>query len=737
MAISGGTLAVDVTGDIRRLNSDISGAGKHATSTFATAAKKIGLLLGGAFIGTKIVGFFKESALLAEKSATANALLEQTLRNAGFATNEVADRQKELAKAISRTSGYQDEEIKSAQGILATFHVLSGTADEVGGAFDRSTQAIVDMAASGFGSLQDNAKQVGKALQDPVQGISALTRSGLTFTAEQKNMVKAWVETGETAKAQNFILEEIEKQVGGVAAETADASAIMATAWNDSKEAIGTLLLPAMQGLAGFMSETLAPAIENIVNWFKDDVGPALTDAKEKLEEWEGPIKTIAGIITALMIPTFVRMAASAVVSAATTAASWAVTAAGSVAAAAVNVASGFIINAVWLGLKIKAAVSAAAQFASWVLSGSGSVVAAATTVASNAILLAVWLGLKIQAGISAAAQFAAWILSGVTGPAMAVIGAVVAFAVVIAGWIGMAITATINAIIVAAAWLIAFWPVALAIAAIIAIIAIVWIFWDEIKAALAKVWEFVKMVFGKIVDAIKAAWEWIKESAQKVWEWIKEKFQAIKDFVVGVWEGIKAKVQAVITYVKGRIKYIWEQAKHYFELVRDKVREVIDKVISFVKELPGKVKDALSNAANWLVSAGKDMIRGLLSGAGEILSGIRDWVKKNIVDKITGAVKSLFGIGSPSKVMAGLGEDTAEGMAVGIKSGMGEVEGLLARLTAPVTATHRVYADGSVGQAGTVVQVFIGDQELRGIVRTEVVREDQRTALGVTGGRR
>ena len=152
MSIDAGTLAAQVTGDTRRLQQDITNSGKHAESTFKGAAKKIGAGLGAAFVGTKVLGFLKDSALLAEKSATANSLLEQTLRNAGQASSEVADRQKDLAKQISRVSGFQDEEIKSAQGVLATFHELSSSADETGGAFDRSTQAIVDMAAAGFGS---------------------------------------------------------------------------------------------------------------------------------------------------------------------------------------------------------------------------------------------------------------------------------------------------------------------------------------------------------------------------------------------------------------------------------------------------------------------------------------------------------------------------------------------------------------------------------------------------------
>lgn len=57
--------------------------------------------------------------------------------------------------------------------------------------------------------------QLGKALEDPVQGINALKRVGVTFTDSQKDMIAAMVETGDVAGAQALILETLERQVGG------------------------------------------------------------------------------------------------------------------------------------------------------------------------------------------------------------------------------------------------------------------------------------------------------------------------------------------------------------------------------------------------------------------------------------------------------------------------------------------------------------------------------------------
>jgi phage-related protein len=100
------------------------------------------------------------------------------------------------------------------------------------------------MAAAGFGSAESNAVQLGKALEDPIKGITALTRSGITFTDAEKEKIKVMVESGDTLSAQNMILEAIEKQVGGTAEATATGSQKMALALGNVSEAIGGALLP-------------------------------------------------------------------------------------------------------------------------------------------------------------------------------------------------------------------------------------------------------------------------------------------------------------------------------------------------------------------------------------------------------------------------------------------------------------------------------------------------------------
>ncbi len=70
--------------------------------------------------------------------------------------------------------------------ILATFHSVSGTSAQQSGIFDRATKASLDLSRTGFGDVSTSAKQLGKALEDPVKGVTALKRSGVNFTPAQK-----------------------------------------------------------------------------------------------------------------------------------------------------------------------------------------------------------------------------------------------------------------------------------------------------------------------------------------------------------------------------------------------------------------------------------------------------------------------------------------------------------------------------------------------------------------------
>lgn len=139
----------------------------------------------------------------------------------GDQSEAVAERLIEAADAEAQLTGIDPQLVQTK---LMTFKELAKTAGEVGGAFDRATTAALDMQAAGFGQAEQNAVQLGKALNDPIKGINSLARSGITFTTEEKKKIAVLVQSNKMLEAQTIILKAIETQVGGTAAASATAS---------------------------------------------------------------------------------------------------------------------------------------------------------------------------------------------------------------------------------------------------------------------------------------------------------------------------------------------------------------------------------------------------------------------------------------------------------------------------------------------------------------------------------
>jgi hypothetical protein len=218
----------------------LEGAGKKAQFALKKAALPAAAALGA-------VGLAAKSAIAAgEAAATANARIAQINKSMGLfgaSTDKVNERLIEYANITARATGVDQNQIKATQAKLLTFGALAKTADEAGGAFDRATKAAIDMAAAGFGEASMNAVQLGKALNDPIKGITALAKSGVTFTEQEKDKIAVLVESGKILEAQEMVLKAIETQVGGTAEATANDSDKMKVAFSQVSESIGILLL--------------------------------------------------------------------------------------------------------------------------------------------------------------------------------------------------------------------------------------------------------------------------------------------------------------------------------------------------------------------------------------------------------------------------------------------------------------------------------------------------------------
>jgi hypothetical protein len=265
-----------------QLSGELDQAGKAGGETMAKGVgtgfgSKIKSFIGPAIIaaGTFAVTNFVKGAIAAgENAATSNARIQQIAESMGLfgdETDTVTKRLIDLANAQARSTGFDQNAIKETQAKLLTFKELAGTADEVGGNFDRATAAAIDLAAAGFGSAETNAVQLGKALQDPIRGIAALGRSGVTFTEQEREKIKALVESGDILAAQEIVLKAVETQVGGTAEATANSTDKMRNAFAQLQERIGLALAPAFEALTNFLIDQFIPAVEFIFNFFKDN----------------------------------------------------------------------------------------------------------------------------------------------------------------------------------------------------------------------------------------------------------------------------------------------------------------------------------------------------------------------------------------------------------------------------------------------------------------------------------
>lgn len=246
----------------------IQKAQKSIAALGATVGR-VGGVLAAAFSVRALVNFASDSIKAAEAAEVANRRLDQIATSMGIfgtETSVVTSRLKAFADQQMFVIGQDDELIKSTQAKLLTFKELAATADTAGGAFDRATVAAFDLAAAGFGSAETNAIQLGKALQDPIKGITALRRAGVTFTEAEKAKIKTLVESNKMLEAQDLVLKAIEKQVGGTASATVTESQKMTIALGEISEQIGMALLPAFEDIAttgvDAMTQMLDPTTE-------------------------------------------------------------------------------------------------------------------------------------------------------------------------------------------------------------------------------------------------------------------------------------------------------------------------------------------------------------------------------------------------------------------------------------------------------------------------------------------
>jgi hypothetical protein len=250
----------------------IGGIAQKGVSNAITNITRLGLAGGVAIAGAVGLGI-RSLGDLARTEAQTAAVIESTGGKAGVSAGEV----RKYSESLEKLSTVDDKVIQDGQNMLLTF---TGISKDV---FPEATKAALNMSVAMAGGnveqvdMKASAIQLGKALNDPIKGITALRKVGVAFTKDQQKQIKALVESGDVLGAQRIILHELNVEFGN-AAEAAGKGP--EASWRrlqdvgeDLSQTIARGLLPVLVRAADWLSTKLAdPAVVKVI----DDIGQSL-----------------------------------------------------------------------------------------------------------------------------------------------------------------------------------------------------------------------------------------------------------------------------------------------------------------------------------------------------------------------------------------------------------------------------------------------------------------------------
>jgi hypothetical protein len=258
MAKKNAVLNIIFGADTKELDKALQGVAKRLRST-ADDLNGLGqsLSLG---LTAPIVAFGALATKNAVDSAKAIAQVEAAVKSTGGAAGKSVADLEAMAEGLQRISLYDDDQIlKEVTANLLTFTNVTGTQ------FDKAQVAILNLSTRLGTDLTSASVQVGKALNDPIKGVTALGRAGVQFTAEQKELITTLTESGDVAGAQAIILGELETQFGGAAeaAANVDPYTQLANEIGNLSEDFGVIINDAIRPLVRYVRE----AVDAIKGW--------------------------------------------------------------------------------------------------------------------------------------------------------------------------------------------------------------------------------------------------------------------------------------------------------------------------------------------------------------------------------------------------------------------------------------------------------------------------------------
>ncbi|MEK8132907.1 phage tail tape measure protein [Paenibacillus filicis] len=195
--------------------------------------------------------------------------------------------------------------------------------------------------------------------------------------------------------------------------------------------------------------------------------------------------------------------------------------------------------------------------------------------------------------------------------------------------------------------------------------------FWDKwgstILEAFRNVFSILQAVFSRAIDVvfvviklifgqIKAFWDIWGKTILGVFETV---FNVLKTVFNGAWEAIKIVVETAIGVISNIIKFWLSALKGDWKGAWDALKGIVSSVWDGITGIFSTIFDTM-------VGIGKDIILGLIKGISNASGAVWDTMK-GVATNISEGFKKFFDIHSPSRLMAGYGENISEGVAEGI----------------------------------------------------------------------
>ena len=273
---------------LKKAQRDTEKSADKMGNSFKRIAQQVGLVVASLMALRGAVRVIADFVKHAREQELAVRKVEQALKATGNAAGVTSKELQRVASRLQTISNFGDEEIlDNVTANLLTFKQVSGDT------FLRAQELVLDLSAALGQDLQSSAIMVGKALNDPILGLTALRRVGIQLSKENEELIKTYVELGNVTKAQGLILDELAGQFGGQAEAMAYASKQLQNAVGDLKEEFGYALMREVDNVSKKMLPFLQEAQKymNLTRTAARDLSKELQNMT--LEQMERELKAI------------------------------------------------------------------------------------------------------------------------------------------------------------------------------------------------------------------------------------------------------------------------------------------------------------------------------------------------------------------------------------------------------------------------------------------------------------